>query len=266
MADRPFLSVITVCYNSAETIGRTLQSLSNQTTKDFESIVIDGESTDATLSIVRSFKDRILVSEPDSGIYDAMNKGITMARGEYVAFLNSDDAYFPETIEKVKAFAEKTDAQIIYGNLQKERQLGDEILTRMETPNLELMPKTMGVFHPATFVKSELFETKGRYDLRFKQAADYHWLLRAYLDRVKFSYLDEILVKFSLGGVSNQSCETYREAAIIQKELNTGHHEEMEQLHQVCLSKKKKSEIISKVSEWPVIRNIYRNRIKKRWS
>ncbi|MEM9053513.1 MAG: hypothetical protein AAGC47_15775, partial [Bacteroidota bacterium] len=185
---------------------------------------------------------------------------------EYVAFLNSDDAYFPKTIERVKAFAEKMDAHIIYGNLQKERPLGNEILTRTETPNLELMPKTMGVFHPATFVKRELFQSLGLYDLRFKQAADYQWLLRAYLGKVEFSYLDEVLVKFSLGGVSNHSCETYREAAIIQKELNTGHHEEMERLHQVCLSKKKKGEIISKVSEWPVIRNIYRSRVKKRWS
>ncbi|MCH2213913.1 MAG: glycosyltransferase [Flavobacteriales bacterium] len=266
MPDRPFLSVITVSYNSAKTIGRTLQSLSDQTDKDFESIVIDGESVDSTLSIVRSFQDSILISEADSGIYDAMNKGIAKARGKYVAFLNSDDSYLSETVEKVKAFALKTNAQIIYGNIQKERALGNEVLTRVETPNLELMPKTMGVFHPSTFVKRGLFKTLGIYDQRFKQAADYQWFLRAYLNKVEFRYLDEVLVKFSLGGVSNNSCETYREAAIIQKELNTGHHKEMEHLHQVCLSKQKRGELILKIASWPLVRKIYRRKIRKRWS
>lgn len=268
MTERPFLSVITVCYNSAKTIGRTLDSLNKQTSNDFESVVIDGESTDGTQAIIQSFGDLVatFVSEKDWGIYDAMNKGIEKASGKYIAFLNSDDAYFPETIKLVQAFAKTADASIIYGNLQKERTLGKEVLTRVERPNLELMPKTMGVFHPATFVKKELFEKFGSYDLRFKQAADYHWLLRAYMEKSDFQYLDKPLARFSTGGVSNFSCETYREATIIQKELATGHHDKMEKLHELCLKKRKRNIVVSKLAEWPILRDIYRHQIKKRWN
>lgn len=268
MTERPLLSVITVSFNSAETIGHTLNSLKGQTSKDFESVVIDGNSTDGTKEIVQSFGELVtcFLSEKDEGIYDAMNKGIEKARGQYLAFLNSDDSYFPETVEWVKAFAKQSDAPIIHGNLQKERELGGEILTRLEKPDLELMPKTMGVFHPATFVKRELFEKFGPYDVRFKQASDYHWFLRAFMAGTDFQYLDKALAKFSIGGVSNFSCESYREAAIIQKELATGHHEEMEQLHEKCLRKQKKNRLVSKLAEWPVLRDIYRQGIKKRWS
>ncbi|MFT6997897.1 MAG: glycosyltransferase involved in cell wall biosynthesis [Cryomorphaceae bacterium] len=268
MTERPFLSVITVSFNSAKTIGRTLDSLKSQSSTDFESVVIDGESTDGTQDIIRSFGDlvSIFVSEKDSGIYDAMNKGIDKSTGKYIAFLNSDDAYFPETIRSVRALANKVDASIIYGDLQKERTLGEEVLTRVERPDLELMPKTMGVFHPATFVKRELFEKFGTYDLRFKQAADYHWLLRAYMEKTDFQYLDKPLARFSTGGVSNFSCETYREAAIIQKELATGHDAEMEKLHELCLKKRKRNIVVSKLAEWPILRDIYRHKIKKRWN
>lgn len=267
MTERPFLSVITVSFNSAKSIGNTLKSLSEQSSRDFESIVIDGNSSDGTQVIVRSFGDLVttFVSEKDSGIYDAMNKGIARSQGQYVAFLNSDDAYFPKTIEWVKAFANSTDASIIFGNLQKERNLGGEVLTRIEKPELELMPRTMGVFHPATFVKRELFEKMGCYDLRFKQAADYHWFLRAYLAKTEFHYLDKVLTKFSTGGVSNISCETYREAVTIQKELSTGHHAEMEELYQLCLKKQKRNRMISKLTKWPILRHFYRQQVKKRW-
>ena len=268
MTERPFLSVVTVSFNSAKTIDQTLDSLQKQTSKDFESIVIDGDSNDGTQEIVKSYGDLVtsFISEKDDGIYDAMNKGIEKARGLYLAFLNSDDAYFPETIEWVKAFAKSTEACIIYGNLQKERKLDGEILTRIEKPDLQLMPKTMGAFHPATFVRTELFEKFGTYDLRFKQAADYHWLLRAYMDKVPFDYLDKNLAKFRLGGVSSFSCDSYQEAAQIQKELQTGHHEEMQALYQKCLREAPQKKLLGKLSEWPLIGSVYRRRVKKRWS
>jgi glycosyltransferase involved in cell wall biosynthesis len=268
MPDSPFLSIITVSYNSVNTIGDTLESLKAQKCNDFECIVVDGASSDGTKEVVESHRDVIsnFISEEDRGIYDAMNKGLAMAKGKYVAFLNSDDAYFDHTVESVKVFAQKSDPQIIYGNLQKERTLGGEILKRIERPDLELMPRTMGIFHPATFVVRELFEKLGDYDLRFRQAADYHWLLRAFTHGVNFKYLDEVLTKFRIGGISNSSCETYREAAIIQEELKTGHHEEMIRLHQKCLKKQKKGEVIAKLVEWPIFRDVYRNKVKKRWS
>jgi len=262
----PFLSVITVSFNSVKTIGDTLQSLREQTCDDFESIVIDGGSSDGTQQKVESYRDVVglFVSEKDRGIYDAMNKGIAQASGRYLAFLNSDDTYFPETVALVKAVAEK--GSIIYGNILKERQLGNEILSRKEKPNLDLMPKTMGVFHPATFIPKALFEKYGGYDLRFHHAADYHWLLRAFMEEESFDYLDKNLAKFRLGGVSSFSCDSYKESAQIQDELKTGHHEEMLALFQKCLREAPRKKLFGKLSEWPLIGSVYRHKVKKRWS
>ncbi|NEN25730.1 glycosyltransferase [Cryomorpha ignava] len=268
MNDKFFISIITVAYNSAATIGRTLESLRQQTDKSFESIVIDGGSKDATMEIVKSFSDVVSksISEPDKGIYDAMNKGIALAEGKYVAFLNSDDAYFPDTVASVIAFAEEQNPDIIYGNMQKERQLGKELFTRIEKPNLQKMPETMGVFHPATFAKKELFERLGGYDLRFRLAADYHWFLRAYIEKADFRYLDKVLVKFSVGGVSNFSCESYREGIIIQEELNTGYADKMRVLYEKCRRKRIKQQIIAKFVRLPIIKRLYLKKLKKRWN
>lgn len=268
MNKAPLISIITVAYNSAATVSRTLESLRQQTDKRFESIIIDGGSKDGTMDIVEAYQDVVTksISESDKGIYDAMNKGISLTEGKYLAFLNSDDAYFPDTVASVIAFAEKHNPDIIYGDMQKERELGKELLTRIEKPDLHKMPETMGIFHPATFVKKELFDQLGGYDLRFKLASDYHWLLRAYIKRADFQYLDKVLVRFSVGGVSNFSCESYREAIQIQEELNTGTSENMRELYELCHRKMRKQRIIAKFVRLPIIRDLYLKRIKKRWN
>lgn len=268
MNTKPYISIVTVAFNSAATIGRTLESLRLQTDKRFESIVIDGSSKDGTMEIVKSYSDVVSksISEPDKGIYDAMNKGIALAEGKYIAFLNSDDAYFTDTVSSVIAFAERHNPEIIYGDMQKQRALGKELLTRNEKPNLHRMLETMGVFHPATFTKKEAFDRWGGFDLRFKLASDYHWLLRAYIEKVDFQYLDKILVKFSVGGVSNFSCESYRECIQIQEELNTGTSQNMHKLYGLCRKKMRKQRIIAKFVSLPFIRTLYLQQIKKRWN
>ena len=119
MNTKPYISIVTVAFNSAATIGRTLESLRLQTDKRFESIVIDGSSKDGPMEIVKSYSDVVSnsISEPDKGIYDAMNKGIALAEGKYIAFLNSDDAYFTDTVSSVIAFAERHNPEIIYGDM-----------------------------------------------------------------------------------------------------------------------------------------------------
>ncbi|MCA1761495.1 MAG: glycosyltransferase family 2 protein [Cryomorphaceae bacterium] len=266
MSKTPLVSVITAAYNSEATIGRMLKSLADQSNTDFESIVIDGASTDRTPEIVSEYKGLVhrFFSEPDEGIYHAMNKGIALARGEYIAFLNSDDAYLPHTIEAVSQAAGTAD--ILYGNIRKERVLDGDTLSRIEKPALDRMPHTMGIFHPATFISRQLFEKHGGYDLRFKLAADYHWLLRAYLDRNLFEYIDRELAVFSTGGISNLSCESYREAAEIQREMNLSHHPEMLREYDRCLAKAKKQRIIAMFARLPIFRSVYKSMVKKRWS
>lgn len=266
MSESPLVSVITVAFNSEATIGRTLQSLAGQTNTDFESIVIDGASTDGTPEIVAEYDGLVsqFISEPDKGIYHAMNKGVALARGKYIAFLNSDDAYLSHTIDAISQAAGRAD--ILYGNLRKERRIDGETLSRIEKPNIEKMPYTMGIFHPATFVAKHLFEKYGGYDLRFKLAADYHWLLRAYLDENSFHHIDRELAVFSTGGISNVSCESYREAADIQREMNLNHYPDMLRDYQRCLSKAKKQRIIAMFARLPVFRAVYKSMVKKRWS
>ena len=264
--ETPFkLSVITVCLNSEATIGRTLQSLRDQNDKRFESIVIDGGSTDGTHDLIRDHADVIshFVSEKDGGIYEAMNKGIRMANGSHLSFLNSDDAYFQHTVERVGAAAASNPDAILYGKMVKERLLGDRILTREESPDLEQMPRTMGLFHPATFTPAHFFQSFGPYDTRFGHAADYHWFLRAFLKGVDFEYIDHPLAVFRLGGVSTGS--SYREAARIQRELQTGHHLEMEKLYRKCRWKMRRTRMLTPLLQWPLIRELYSQRVKKRW-
>lgn len=265
----PIISVITVCYNAGDTLGRALESLRNQTSKDYESIVVDGLSNDNTAAVVKEYSDVVsqFVSEKDSGIYDAMNKGIALAKGDYIAFLNADDSYLPDTIERVlNAIEELPNPNVVYGNLIKERVIENKIYTRLEKPNIERMKETMGVFHPASFCQASLFERFGIFDLRFKLAADYHWMLKVYLGGVKFHYIDAALAKFSVAGASNQSCESYCEAAIFQKELGLDSHETMQAQYGECLRKQKRNRIMLMFANLPILKQIYSARIKKRWS
>ncbi len=264
----PLISIVTVCYNSADTIARTLDSLRSQSDKRFESIVIDGGSTDATPDIVTQYGDVVtyFVSETDRGIYDAMNKGIRQAKGDYIAFLNSDDAYLDQTIAKVIGKIESSSSDVVYGNLIKERVFGNEVFTRVEKPVLENMEKTMSIFHPATFAKKELFDMHGGFDTRFKLAADYQWLLKVYLANSRFEYVDESLALFSVGGASNFSCESYREAAQFQSEFGLTSAAQMRELHSLCLKKQKRQRLIAMFANWPIIKQIYTRRLKKRWS
>lgn len=266
-ASNPIISVVTVCYNSSETIGRTLASLRAQTDQRFESIIIDGGSSDHTKEVVSQFSDVVthLVSEPDKGIYDAMNKGVALAKGNYIAFLNSDDAYLEDTIALVIAKIEGENPDVVYGNLIKERVFGDEVFTRLEKPELENMEQTMSIFHPASFVRKSLFDVHGDFDLRFKLAADYHWFLKVYLAKATFAYVDAPLAIFSVGGVSNFSCESYREAAQFQAELGLESSVEMQELHGLCLKKQKRQRLIAMFANWPIIKQVYARRLKKRW-
>lgn len=261
----PLISVITVSFNSAQTIAKTLDSLKEQTCRDFESIVIDGNSTDGTQDIVQSFDDlvRQFVSEPDKGIYDAMNKGIDLATGRYISFLNSDDRYPNHTIQTILDI--NSDRDILYGNMIKERKLNGKIYTRKVKPDLSSMEQTMSVFHPSIFVRRELFNQLGKFSLKYSLAADYHWVLKAYLQGIRFEYIDSPLAIFSVGGVSNFTCASYKEAAEIQKELGLP-HEAMLNQHLHCKRKMIRNRLISRIARLPILKTIYENRIKKNWS
>jgi len=177
---KPPLTIITVCYNEAHRIGRTVDSLTAQTSRSFEWIVVDGASTDGTLDLLQRYQPHIscLISEPDHGLYDAMNKGIEMATGEYILFLNAGD--FLQNREVVTAFHKRAGtADIVVGNMhivypdgrEKDRKSSEKSLDR------ELL-YWRSFDHQVTFIKRALFEKFGTYDLSFRIMADWEFFAR----------------------------------------------------------------------------------------
>lgn len=206
------ISVITISYNAADTIEDTITSVLQQDFENLEYIVIDGASTDGTVELVNKYKDRIsrFISEPDKGVYDAMNKGLAYATGDVVAILNADDTYAHQGVLSLvmKTFVE-TQSQTCYGDLIYVERVPPHSTKRTwiagkSSPRAFLngwMPP-----HPAFFVKREVYEKYGNFDLRFKTSADYELILRfLYKNGVSTVYINEVLVKMKVGGQSNIS-------------------------------------------------------------
>lgn len=198
------VTIITVCKNSASTIEQTIQSVMEQTHKNIEYIVIDGKSTDGTLEIIEKYRFFIskFVSEEDSGIYAAMNKGIAMASGELIAFLNADDWYPKNTIDEVLNVLKNDNIDIVFGDIMVVSEQNIMVHRKCKWEELEVMNYKMAVFHPATFVKRELFEKYGLFNTQYKIASDYDWMLRVYKKGATFGYCNKILCYFRRGGIS----------------------------------------------------------------
>lgn len=206
------VSIITISYNSAETIEDTIKSVVSQDYDNIEYIIIDGASKDDTLSIVDKYKDNIakVISEKDKGIYDAMNKGVEHATGDIIGILNSDDYYYDESVisEVVRLFEnEKTDG--LYADLvYVDREDSEKVIRYWKSG--EYVP---GKFlrgwmppHPTFFVKREVYSKFGLYSTDLRSAADYEFMLRViHKHNISLSYMPRILTKMRVGGMSNVS-------------------------------------------------------------
>lgn len=200
------ISIITVCYNSVETIERTIKSVIGQDYHDIEYIVIDGGSTDGTVEVIQKYEKHISywVSEKDKGIYDAMNKGIKNATGEILAFLNSDDWYEENILDDIAHVFQKEKIQVLCGGIFFHR---NDIVVRRYV-NKEAIEKEirfkMGYYHSAMFVKKSLFIRYGMFDTRYKIVADYDWLLRVYDGHENIAATNKVFSNFSYGGISSR--------------------------------------------------------------
>lgn len=196
------VSIITVVYNGAKTIEQTILSVLEQTYKNIEYIIIDGQSTDGTQQIVEKYIGSIdcFVSGKDNGIYDAMNKGIQKATGEIIGIINSDDWYERDAVEKAVNFFEHTKADLVYGKIFLVYPDGEFKLVK-KAP-LETIWYQMAVPHPSVFVKREIYEKIGLFNLKYEISSDYELLLRFYSKHVKFGYIDTAIAYFRVGGLS----------------------------------------------------------------
>lgn len=206
------ISVITVCYNSAATLRETLLSVAEQTHPDVEHIIVDGGSSDSSLSLVRQYRrhDGPLVSEPDRGIYDAMNKGLALATGDVVGFLNSDDVYADSHVLSriAEVFAEPAVAAC-YGDLvYVAASRPDRVVRhwRSRPYRAGLCKRGWMPAHPTFYVRREAYKRHGGFDESLHIAADFEICLRLLeVQRLPATYLPGVLVKMRTGGVSNSS-------------------------------------------------------------
>ena len=204
------ISLITVTRNAEKTLSRCIESVIEQNYNNIEYIIIDGGSTDGTLQIIDQYKQHIsyFISEPDAGIYDAMNKGIKISSGNILGILNSDDFFtYKGIISCIAETFSGQDVDALYGNLVY-LNIDGKIVRNWKSGNY-----AHGLFnwgwmppHPTFYCKRSLFESLGLYDTRFGTAADYELMLRfIHLHKIKVYYLNKTMVNMTLGGVSNKS-------------------------------------------------------------
>jgi len=215
------ISIITVCYNSEATIKETFESVLKQTYTNYEYIIIDGKSHDKTMDIILEYKEKFenigiefkVTSEPDKGLFDAMNKGVSCASGEIVGIINSDDLiHDPDAFKKIVDRFENEHVDATYSDLY--------------IMDCETMSKTNRIFisghksykigwyppHPTLYVKREIYEKFGYYDTKYRIAADYDFMVRIMKNNIKMSYIKEPLVYMRAGGVSTNSLKSYKKS------------------------------------------------------
>lgn len=212
----PKVSIITVCFNSICTITDTIESVIHQSYPNIEYIIIDGYSTDGTVDIIRKYEKNIVkwVSEPDKGIYDAMNKGIRMATGEIVGIINSDDYYVDsDTVSSIMtAYKDNHNVDIIYGDVKYlDLDKGITYINKSLDDPSKFRFGTMPICHPATFVTMKTYNDIGLFNENFRNSSDYEFILRCIRRGKRFVKVNKVLTAMRSGGASTNYLKTFSE-------------------------------------------------------
>lgn len=218
------ISIITVCYNSGQTVRDTIESVLSQSYSNIEYIVVDGASKDNTIDIVNEYKDHItkIISEPDKGIYDAMNKGVKLASGDVVGILNSDDFYESKDAiaEIARVFNESNSVDMVFGDVVFVDPLNLQIITRYYSSEKFLPWKLRFGWmppHPATFIRKDAYDKYGYYQLNYKIAADYEIFVRFLMVyKLTFKRINKVIVRMRAGGASTAGIKS---SIILNKEI-----------------------------------------------
>ncbi len=206
------ISIITITFNSAKTIQRALESVLSQTYPDIEHVIVDGASSDGTKEIIEAYAKKHQnvrwISEPDKGIYNAINKGIRMATGDVIGFLHSDDVFFsPDSIGQIAAAFEDEKVDVVYGDLQYCK--GPKVVRRWKSNDFNPCALKYGWMppHPTVYVRREVYQQVGEYDEWFRISADYDMMLRIFTAGYKSKYIPQVLVCMEVGGASNKNTQ-----------------------------------------------------------
>ena len=205
------ITVITAVYNNHATIVDAIDSMLAQSHPDVELIVIDGGSTDGTLEVLQAYADNItvLISEPDRGIYDALNKGLVHVTGEVVGFLHSDDVFADaQVLARIAGVFSASGVDAVYGDLEYVKKSAPELVVRYWKSGEYSADKLRHGWmppHPTFYVRRAVYQRLGGFDLSYRIAADYDCMLRFLANGIQVAYLPQVLVKMRLGGASNKS-------------------------------------------------------------
>ena len=217
MNSKPLISIITVVYNGEKYLEQTIKSVLNQSYKNIEYLIIDGGSTDGTIPIIKKYESQIdyWVSEPDNGIFDAMNKGITRASGELINLLNADDFLEKDTVQLiVDKYLSIEKPCIIYGHasaLDDENQVAAELYSHLK------YWRGMTINHQAMFVHREVYDSVGFYNTDYRYAADYDFFIRTFQNNIPYHFLDHVIVNYRISGQSTGNPECVKESNKINK-------------------------------------------------
>lgn len=234
-------SVITVCFNAVKTIEQTIKSVLNQDYENLEYIIVDGNSTDGTQNIIKKYEEKIdrWVSEPDRGIYDAMNKGINFATGEILSFLNADDWYEDNVISTISQYFQQEETDMIAGS---EYFIIDEkpvaIIGSKYDLNKPFLTNTCN--QPSLFIKKKVFDMIGGFNINLKYASDYEFVVRAWKKKITLLTINDICTNFRADGISNNEAlylsrnESYE---VAQRLLGKEYGEEIDNLYSVKMEK-----------------------------
>lgn len=214
--NNPLISIITVSYNSVSTIEQTILSVIQQTYPYIEYLIIDGGSTDGTLDIIKKYENKIAywVSEPDKGIYDAMNKGIKRAKGELIGIINSDDWYENIVDKVVSVYRQQSELCLFHGNIRFHKTHTCQVAR----PCLDLSRLYRGtiLFHPTLFVPRKVYDQVGLFHTNYRIAADYDLMVRCYRHNYRFIYIDDVIANMRTEGESNRhQLQGYKEVVEI---------------------------------------------------
>jgi len=202
---KPLISIVTVVWNGVETLERTIKSVLEQGYDNIEYVLVDGASTDGTLDLIKRYDDRIdhWVSEKDSGIYDAMNKGVQLCTGDFVALINADDWYMPDAVQCiVDQIGEHPEKKVFHGDIWIHYPNGQKKIKKARVSKFLLKYWEMVMNHPSFFVHRSLYEAR-LFDTQLRVSSDHKWTLTTFLERGKeFHYIPEPISNFSAGGAS----------------------------------------------------------------
>lgn len=211
----PLISIITVVFNGASTLEHTIQSVIEQTYGNIEHIIIDGGSSDATLDILRKYDDKVdyWLSEKDAGIYDAMNKGILSATGDYIGMLNSDDFFStPYALKEIAAAITLSDVDAIFSCLDIVDSINlDRVLRRYRVKSFSSLMLRIGIMppHPTFYCKKSCYENAGLYLTNYRIAADFEMLVRLLTKHhITWLFIDKTTIKMRTGGLSNSGIKS----------------------------------------------------------